>query len=158
MYGISVLSLRSFFLGDLDFAPPSSSLSEEEEEGEEVVGSTHPSHTCSKSCVTKSLLLSRRYTSLALRHSILFVAFIHVASLGADQFIFGNTEPPSSCMVEVTWAWSSGHAAEGSEEVSSESESEALEEEEEGGGVRGSGRETGRDRGEGGRIMPSERR
>ena len=37
----------------------------------------------------KSELLSRRYMSFGDRHSILFVAAIQVASLGADQLSLG---------------------------------------------------------------------
>lgn len=65
--------------------------------------------------------------SLALWHSMLFVAFMNVASLGADQLSFGTTLPPSSVMVDFIFWWSSGHCAEGSLSGSeSESASEAV--------------------------------
>ena len=38
--------------------------------------------------------------SLGVRHSMLFVAAIQVASLGADQFSLGITEPLRSAMVD----------------------------------------------------------
>lgn len=87
------------------------------------------SNNWSRSCVMKSELLSRRYTSLALQYSILFVALIHVASLGADQLSLGTTLPPSSAMVDFNFWWISGHRVEGSvsgSESESESESEAV--------------------------------
>lgn len=42
--------------------------------------------------------------SLAVRQSMLF-AFIHVASLGADQFSFGMTLPPKVSIVFCTAVW-----------------------------------------------------
>ena len=63
--------------------------------------------------------------SLAVWHSMLFVAFMKVASLGADQLSLGTTFPPSSAMVALIFWWSSGHWVEGSGLGSmSESESE----------------------------------
>ena len=63
----------------------------------------------------KSELFSSRYTSFGVRHSMLLVADIHVASFGADQFSLGTTEPPSSAMVLAIAVCMSGHAYEGSE-------------------------------------------
>lgn len=62
--------------------------------------------------------------SLGVRHSILFVALIHVASFGADQLSLGTTFPPSSAMVEKIASWISGHSSEGSSSSSSEEEEE----------------------------------
>ena len=47
-------------------------------------------------------------------HSMLFVADIHVASFGADQFSFGTTEPASSAIVLLIVACTSGHERDGS--------------------------------------------
>ena len=69
--------------------------------------------------------------SFAERHSMLFVAFIHVASFGADQFSFGSTEPPSSAIAVWIREWISGQRVEGSRAIFSASSWE-LEEEEEG--------------------------
>ena len=52
--------------------------------------------------------------SLAERHSREFVGLIHVASLGADQFSFGKTFPPSEEIVVVIREWVSGKRREGS--------------------------------------------
>ena len=60
---------------------------------------------------------------------MLLVAFIQVASLGADQFSLGITEPPSSAMVDRILVWISGHACEGSESESESSASESSAEE-----------------------------
>lgn len=57
--------------------------------------------------------------SLGVRHSMLFVALIHVASLGADQLSLGTTFPPSSAMVANIASWIPGHSREGSESSSS---------------------------------------
>lgn len=63
------------------------------------------SKACSKSWVMKSLDLSNRYISLGVAHSMLFfVMLIQVASLGADQFSFGATSPPSSAIASfIFW-------------------------------------------------------
>lgn len=53
---------------------------------------------------------------------MLFVAFIHVASLGADQFNFGHTLPPSSAIVAIIFEWISGQRRDGSGGSSSEDE------------------------------------
>ena len=66
--------------------------------------------------------------SLGVRHSMLFVAAIQVASLGADQFNLGITEPSSSAMVDLIFAWVSRQAREGSD-GSSSSDSELEESE-----------------------------
>lgn len=47
--------------------------------------------------------------SFGVRHSMLFVALIHVASFGADQLSLGTTFPPNSAMVENIASWISGH-------------------------------------------------
>lgn len=52
--------------------------------------------------------------SLGVRHSMLFVAAIQVASLGADQFSLGITEPLRSAMVDFIFVWMSCQAREGS--------------------------------------------
>lgn len=65
--------------------------------------------------------------SLGVRHSMLFVAAIHVASLGADQFSFGVTLPPSSSMVSLIFWWTSRNWIEGSRRASSSSESSSAE-------------------------------
>ncbi len=58
---------------------------------------------------------------------MLLVAFMKVASLGADQLSLGTTLPPSSAMVDLIFWWRSGHCVEGSLSGSvSESESEAV--------------------------------
>ena len=57
--------------------------------------------------------------SFALVHSVLLVAAIHVASLGADQFSFGWMRPPSSAIVVVIVEWMSDHSSEGSGSSSS---------------------------------------
>lgn len=54
---------------------------------------------------------------------MLLVAFIHVASLGADQFSFGHTLPPNSAIVDVIFEWISGQRRDGSGGSSSEDES-----------------------------------
>ena len=70
------------------------------------------------------------------RHSILLVAEIHVASLGADQLSFGAIRPPMLAIVVVIWAWRSGKVWVGSgrvvevellEEVVDEAEAEEEE-------------------------------
>ena len=66
--------------------------------------------------------------SLGVRHSMLFVAAIQVASLGADQFSLGITEPSSSAMVDLIFAWISRQARDGSG-GSSSSDSEPEESE-----------------------------
>ena len=66
--------------------------------------------------------------SLGVRHSMLLVAAIQVASLGADQFSLGITEPSSSAMVDLIFAWILRHARDGSG-GSSSSESEPEESE-----------------------------
>lgn len=58
-----------------------------------------PAKACSRSCVMKSEDLRSRYTSFGERHSMLLVALIQVASLGADQLSLGTTLPPSSSIV-----------------------------------------------------------
>ena len=90
------------------------------------------------------------------RHSMLFVAEIHVASRGADQLSFGATRPPRAAMVAVICEWRSGKARVGSAGV------EEVEDVGDGGAEKipesvslRSGEEEG---GEGGRRMPSERR
>ena len=61
---------------------------------------------------------------------MLFVAAIQVASLGADQFNLGITEPLSSAMLDFIFVWMSCQAREGSGgSSSSESEPEELESE-----------------------------
>ena len=85
--------------------------------------------------------------SLGVRHSMLFVAAIQVASLGADQFSLGITEPLSSVMVDFTLAWMSCQAREGSG-GSSSSKSEPHD----------SGSELVMGRSSGGNLMPSARR
>lgn len=40
--------------------------------------------------------------SFGVRHSMLFVAEIQVASLGADQLSFGTMDPSSSAIVRLT--------------------------------------------------------
>ena len=117
-----------------------------------LVVSSQPSKTCSKSCVMKSELLSSRYTSSGVLHSMLFVAAIHVASFGADQFSFGTIDPPSSAIVEAILAWMSGHSEDGSE-LELEEEVEEAEEK-----TPLSVEREGDKRGEGGRMMPSARR
>lgn len=85
--------------------------------------------------------------SFGVRHSILFVAAIQVASLGADQLSLGITEPLSSAMVDLIFAWMSCQARDGSGgSSSSESESEESETELFGG------------RSSGGSLIPSARR
>ena len=85
--------------------------------------------------------------SLGVRHSMLFVAAIHVASFGADQFNLGITEPLSSAMMYFIFAWMPCQAREGSGGSSS---SESEEEESESVLFRG--------RSSGGSLMPSARR
>lgn len=66
--------------------------------------------------------------SLGVRHSMLFVAAIQVASFGADQFNLGITAPSSSAMVDFIFAWMSRQVMEGSGgSSSSESEPEEFE-------------------------------
>lgn len=94
---------------------------------------------------------------------MLFVAFIHVASLGADQFNFGQTLPPSSEIVEVIFECMSGQRREGSGGSSSSLCDEKVEE-----GVDGEEkipesvsveeRSGSRGVGSGGRRIPSARR
>ena len=66
--------------------------------------------------------------SFGVRHSILFVAEIQVASLGADQFNLGITDPPSSVIVDLIFWWISSQEREGSENSSSLSEEVEVEE------------------------------
>lgn len=66
--------------------------------------------------------------SFGVRHSMLLVAEIHVASLGADQLSFGTTFPPSSAMIDFTFRWISSQASDGSI-CSSSSESYAVDDE-----------------------------
>ena len=85
--------------------------------------------------------------SLGVRHSMLLVAAIQVASLGADQFNLGITEPESSVMVDLIFVWISCQAREGSGgSSSSESEPEGVES------------ELFRGQSSGGSLMPSARR
>ena len=110
---------------------PSSSISFSSSEDTKAfsgVESMQPSNACSRSCVTKSELLSSRYTSPGLLHSILFVAEIQVASLGADQLSFGYTDPPSKVIVEAMAEWMSGHSEEGSWSDEVDEEVEEVEE------------------------------
>ena len=86
--------------------------------------------------------------SLGVRHSMLFVAAIQVASLGADQFSLGITEPFSSAMVDFILVWMSCQVRDGSGGSSSSSESEPHE----------SGFELFGGRSSGGSLMPSARR
>ena len=62
----------------------------------------------------KSDDLSKRYISLAERHSREFVGLIQVASFGADQFSLGKTFPPRADIVVVMREWVSGKRREGS--------------------------------------------
>ena len=78
---------------------------------------------------------------------MLFVAAIQVASLGADQFSLGITEPLSSAMVDFILAWMPCQSREGSG-GSSSSESESEE----------SGSEVFKGRSSGGSLIPSARR
>lgn len=59
----------------------------------------------------KSELLRSRYMSFGVRQSMLLVAFIHVASLGADQLSLGTTRPPRSEIVLLTASCTSRHVA-----------------------------------------------
>ena len=68
--------------------------------------------------------------SFGVRHSMLLVADIHVASFGADQLSLGTTEPPSSAMVAFTSWWTSSHCNAGSDSSVSESASEGVEHDE----------------------------
>lgn len=65
--------------------------------------------------------------SLAVRHCRSLVAAMNVASLGALQFSFGVTLPPSSAIVSLIWLWISLHSVDGSGCSSSSSESEDQE-------------------------------
>lgn len=68
---------------------------------EEGVG-VQSSKACSRSYVTKLELLSSRYMSLGLVHLMVFwCGDIHAASLGAVQFSFGATAPPSSAILSL---------------------------------------------------------
>ena len=58
---------------------------------------------------------------------MLLVAAIHVASLGADQFSFGWTRPPSSAMVAVIVEWMSDQASQGFGSSSSSSSQTEVE-------------------------------
>lgn len=64
---------------------------------------------------------------------MLFVALIHVASLGADQLSLGSTFPPNSSIVLFTLEWISGQKREGSGVSVSveEGEDDIVDEEEE---------------------------
>ena len=89
---------------------------------------------------------------------MLFVADIHVASFGADQLSLGTTEPPSSAIVLLMAAWTSGHERDGSGVSSPCSSSSFGPESFEDSQLSES---TSRDREAGedeGRTMPSERR
>ena len=61
---------------------------------------------------------------------MLFVAAIHVASLGADQLSFGYTDPFNSAIVSLIFLCMSIHAKDGSGSSFSESESTGEVEEE----------------------------
>ena len=65
--------------------------------------------------------------SLGVRHSIVLVAEIHVASLGADQFSFGHMEPPRLAIVLLIWVCRVGQFDEGSGDSDSDSESVEVE-------------------------------
>src|SRR2546421_8322142 len=57
---------------------------------------------------------------------MLFVAFIQVASFGADQFSFGATLPPNSLIVSLMVLWISRKSSAGSGSSSSDAK-ESLE-------------------------------